>query len=728
MIRYIVVFLFLVNNFAFTQHIVSGKLTDINGLPLAGATIRIENTNLGTFTKSDGSYLFKINSFSKDSIILKITLIGFASISDKIYIKKTEIERNYTLIEQPLKTDEIVVSANKKIQAIQEVPISLSIIDSRAIQDRGLMKLDEALLYASGLEVNQDNVNIRGTSGFSFGVGSRVALMIDGFNMLAGDNNDIKFDALPMMNIEKIEIVKGAGSALYGTGALGGVINLITEKPKDKPTIKLNTFGGIYTKPRYEQWIYNNSQNFYSGINLSYSNKFDDFEIVAATKYIKDDSYREYEDGINIAAFTKMKYYLSDASNISLMINGTHDYKSNWVFWNSLDSATKPPTNTDKSIKIASSKISIFSDFNHIFNQDNFMIFKVGAYITEFHNSLNEGDKEYRQSQALNFNTELQFNSNITDDINLTYGINSNLINVYSKIYQQRKQYINAAYLQAEYKPFDRMIFTLGGRIDYEYLENIQSNIEYSPKFGLSYNLIDKLNLRASAGRGFRSASIAERYASLSFQGFDVLQNLELKPEISWSSEIGANYEFDWLNQFFALDISIFRNYLSNLIEPTFADKNSAKIQFVNIKEAEINGLEFNFKTFLLGHIGLETALTLMNPRDLTLNQTLNYRSEVLWYNRLFVPLGLIEFQLDYRYKQQYENYDKQLGLIIKDIDAKVDVHVVDTRLIFNLKNEINQNLKIILSSRNLLDYYYTEMIGNLAPTRMIMLQLEYQN
>ena len=172
-------------------------------------------------------------------------------------------------------------------------------------------------------------------------------------------------------------------------------------------------------------------------------------------------------------------------------------------------------------------------------------------------------------------------------------------------------------------------------------------------------------------------------------------------------------------------DFAIFRNDLTDLIEPTFVSSATSQIQFQNVKEARIQGIEFSAKTFLFGLIGLESSVTLMDPVDLTLNQTLNYRSELLWYNRLFLPIEPFELQFDYRFKTKAQNVDRQLGLLIKDIDARVDMHVLDVRFIYNLDKIVKSDLRLILSARNVLDYYYTEMVGNLAPTRMIMLQLE---
>ena len=140
---------------------------------------------------------------------------------------------------------------------------------------------------------------------------------------------------------------------------------------------------------------------------------------------------------------------------------------------------------------------------------------------------------------------------------------------------------------------------------------------------------------------------------------------------------------------------------------------------------ARIQGLELSVKSYLFNTLGIETSFTLMNPRDLSTDKVLNYRSEILWYSRILLPLKYFEFQVDYRYKSRVENVDTQLGLLVKDTDARVDMNVVDARLILDFKKLADFPLRITLNANNLLDYYYTEMVGNLARTRFFSLQFD---
>jgi hypothetical protein len=131
----------------------------------------------------------------------------------------------------------------------------------------------------------------------------------------------------------------------------------------------------------------------------------------------------------------------------------------------------------------------------------------------------------------------------------------------------------------------------------------------------------------------------------------------------------------------------------------------------------------------LTGGYSFETSLTLMKPEDLILKQTLYYRSSVLWYTRMSIPI--IEdllLQTDYRFISRTEMMDPRLTALgfIKDADARVPNHICDMRLIARLHNWVQIPISVTLNAKNIFDYYYTEIMGNLAPIRQLSIQAEY--
>ncbi len=690
--------------------------------PLPGASVRIERTAFGAIANKNG--LFKIHSVKSGNYTLIVSLVGYKQKKIDITIPANDTVFIECFLEvQAIQTEDIIVSASKRVQLVQEVQVSVSTISSSELMDRNITKLDEVLGYIPGVSMNGDHISIRGSSGFAFGIGSRVILLLDGFPLLSGDIGDIKFDAMPIFDINRIEIIKGAGSSLYGTNALGGVINVITKEPLEQGIFKIRTFAGIYTKPTYEQWEYSKNLHKNWGFEAGYSKKINRFSLNASASYIEDESYLLYNDSRRYNIFSKMKYDFGNLLTIGISGSISSNDKADWVYWHSLDSATRPPSTTDQSIRINSDKYMLFADAVKIFDNNNFMTIKSGIYATYFKNTYPQSHTDYRQSDANAFNNELQYNSKLFREVLLTSGINYTYHDVKSHIYGNCYQYLLSLFEQMEYQPISSVTTTAGFRIDYEQSSSAKSHLEFSPKIGATYQLDSNHILRFSAGRGFRSASIAERFATVNFQGFKVIENPNLKSEVSWTFEIGGNSNVNLGFMNLSSDASIYYTRLFDLIEPTFIAP-SYDIIFNNITNARIYGIELSTKGFVSGMFGFETALTLMEPKDLSKDETLKYRHQILWYNKILVPLDWLEIQFEYRYMSKVERIDEELKFQVKDYDARVPIHILDARFLLRGK-AFNLPFNIAINTKNMLNYHYTYMVGNLAPTRYIGLQIE---
>jgi outer membrane receptor for ferrienterochelin and colicins len=704
----------------------SGQITDAeNGSPLLGATIRLKGTALGANSREEGK--FEMKNITPGKYEAFVTYVGYESQNISITIESgKETSISIQLSEKILETGEVVVSANKRVQQVQEVPISISVVDLKTIEQRNITEMNEVFQYVPGVQMNGEQVSIRGSSGFALGVGSRVALLIDGFPFLSGDSGEMKLDALSTQVIKQVEVVKGAGSALYGTSALGGVINIITKEPSKEPELKLRAFSGVFTKPKYDSWIYQDELSMQSGADVSYSQRFSDLGVLFSAGIVDDQSYRDFDDALRYNLFGKVNYKFNDFNELSILSSFASSDHADWVYWNSLDSATLPPTDVNRNDRILSTKFNIAGQYDLIFNSNHFLVVKTGMYNTSFELNRSKNDEEYRASDASSINTEVQMNSRFAGGFLLTSGLNYVYNNVDSFTYGDHYQNIIAFYSQAELKLYDKLLMTLGARADYEKTEGSEDNFELSPKIGFSYEAPFGTHFRLSAGRGFRAPMVAEKYAAIDYSGFSVVPNIDLKPEVSWSAEFGLMHDLEVFGSPVKIDLSIFDNEFSELIEPSFdTENNSAEIKFKNVTKARILGAEIDIKAFLFGMFGIETALSAMDPRDLTLDETLKYRSKYLWYNRIYIPFGDFELQADYRYISEIVNVDELLQIYIPNVKDRVAAHVLDARLIWNSENLTGIPLRFTLNAKNLLDYYYLEMVGNLAPSRYISLQID---
>ena len=172
---------------------------------------------------------------------------------------------------RPSKFPELVVSAARRSQTFAQAPISISVADAERIADHNAFSLTGPLRYVSGVSQVDNQPVVRGSSGYSRGTGSRLLLLVDGFPMLSSDVGDIKWDAVPLQQVERVEVVKGAGSALYGTGALGGVINVLTRDPARAPGTRFRLLSGLYSQPTHSQWHWRESPMHFAGFDVSHN-------------------------------------------------------------------------------------------------------------------------------------------------------------------------------------------------------------------------------------------------------------------------------------------------------------------------------------------------------------------------------------------------------------------------------------------------------------------------
>jgi iron complex outermembrane receptor protein len=711
---------------------IRGTIMDsLDAIPLYGANIRVENMQIGARSNAEGT--FTIDRLQKGAYTLRVSYVGYSTQIIPIQIASDDaiVRITINLLRKDVNSSQVIVSAGKRTQSVQEVPVSVTLLDQQAIQQRNVNRIDEVLRYVSGVNVARDQVSIRGSSGFALGIGSRVALLLDGFPMLSADNGDMKFDALPMPEIQRVEVVKGAGSALYGTGALGGVVSLFTRNPVDTARIMVRSYAGFYTQPRYEQWQVHNDPPPLYGFDISYGQKINNLEmtILGGTRY--DKSYRLTDQSRRYNLFTKLNYTFDKEARTSLtgIINIAHEDKGDWVFWNSLDSATRPPTTSNPNRMTISNKAMAGLNLRHIFHDNALLNIRSSVFLTDFDNYNLLPTEEAIASSASSFNTELQYSRSLFENVFLTTGINTIINTVDAPIYGIKQQRFFSGYAQSEIKPgIEGLIMTIGGRVDYEQTDTSASHFVLSPKIAASWLSPFGVQFRASLGRGFRAATVAERFAALRFQGITVKSNLAINPEYSMSYEIGAstilplNEEADIL----MLDIAVFNNSMDDLVEPSFT--STGNIMFQNVTAARIQGIEIGMRTQFSNGLGIETSLTYMDPKDLTLNQILPYRSSILWYSRVSIPIiESITFQTDYRYLSKVELIDARIAALgfIADADARVPIHVCDMRFIVDMKSLIGKPMTITLNAKNVLDYYYTEIMGNLAPNRQLSIQAE---
>ncbi|MEX0602059.1 MAG: TonB-dependent receptor, partial [Bacteroidota bacterium] len=366
---------------------------------------------------------------------------------------------------------------------------------------RNSATLDDALRYVSGVNMMQDQVNIRGSSGYSRGVGSRVLILLDGLPFTTGDTGEINWETIPVHQVERIEVVKGAGSALYGSSALGGVINVITRSIPDVPVLHVRAFSGLYGRPGHAEWNWWSRERFNSGLAISGSGRSGNLSGLASLSRSVDESHRANDVYHRWSGFLKLRYELSETQGMVATVNILRRTHGNFFWWRSLKEATVPATNQlDGSV--FSNRGNVTLEFKEFLSDRMYYVIK-GMYFGNFWRDDSAGRVGNISASHVG-----QFDAQLTADVGqgtiVTAGIAGKRDVVNSNLFGQQSGMGAAVYLQGEVRIGDAVIVTAGTRFDYQKVSSIAGVSRLSPKLGITYSPTSSTTLRGSFGTRYR--------------------------------------------------------------------------------------------------------------------------------------------------------------------------------------------------------------------------------
>src|SRR5881409_281253 len=246
--------------------ILYGSVTDSLGQPLQ-ATVRVVGSPAMAVADGRGRYRLAVPA---GRVIVRAGHIGFRSQVDSATIAAGDsLERDYRLPASPVELQPRIVTAAKHSQLLDESATSVVVMNDTDLARRAVATVDEAVNRAPGVLFLNGQVNIRGSSGFVEGLGSRVLLLVDGVPANQGDRGGINWDVIPLEQVERAEVVKGAGSALYGSAALGGVVNVITRDIQPGFHARVRALGGAYANPPAEIWSFRDYTGAQEGLDVT---------------------------------------------------------------------------------------------------------------------------------------------------------------------------------------------------------------------------------------------------------------------------------------------------------------------------------------------------------------------------------------------------------------------------------------------------------------------------
>jgi iron complex outermembrane recepter protein len=613
----------------------AGKVIRANdSLPLSGAHIRLSGTKLGTVSGSDGTFFF--HNISQGVYTLRVTYMGYQDEEKTIRIfDNQKSSTTFLLMSVSIVAPEIEIMGIKTEKSILEIPMRINMISSSMIRDNPGQSIPQILDYVSGVNLsntmgifsNNSVVSMRGLSGNDQG---RTLVLLDDIPVNKADEGTVNWHLINKDNIDQIKVIKGPGSVIYGSNAMGGIINIKSRIP-DKAisgtaTIEYgtyNTFGGRYfltgkikKGDKGKGFLYN-LNGFYTrsdGYNAEIPEYLEESDTYTVNTFV-----READIG------TKLGYQFNPTSSIDISLNFFNDKRGRGIQIYEVDGAYERHNTWQGVLHYSGAK-------------DNFN-WKMHAYnLTEFFERLNEFMREAEYNLYLVKSTRndrgglLSVSSGPYKNNFLTGGFEVRMGSVDGQdIYYTSTDLISNAgkmenyglFLQDEISLFqNRVEISLGLRLDYAVfhdgmfnIENPSYSIEYmlnyrdtlipaqnwfqlSPKLSFQYRFAPANRIFLALARGFRAPLLDDLCRTGKMRDGFKISNPALKPEYIDNIELGMDMLF-W-NKFHispSLYYSIgydFMYYVSTGDSVNLGYKMSPVFQKRNISIVDIAGAEMD--------------------------------------------------------------------------------------------------------------------------------------
>jgi outer membrane receptor protein involved in Fe transport len=768
--------LFCSNLRAQGDHKFRGHVIDeTNGDTLAGAMVSLNN-KMAVNTDLHGYFEFNIEA---GTYTVNAGLLGYKTNSVVIEPKAGEYSFYVFYLKNGNRAlDEVVVSAGKYEQKLSEVTISMEILRSSLIENKNTTSLEYIMNQVPGVTVADGQASIRGGSGFSYGAGSRVLMLVDEMPMISADAGDIKWNYLPLENLEQVEVIKGASSALFGSSALNGVINLRTQYARDKPITKFSTFYGSYDAPKNTYKWWKGSTQTQRGVNFSHAQKIGNFDLVIGGHKFSDAGFRMLETEERERFNTNLRYNFKKIPGFSLGVNTNMMNTKGGLFflWQSYDSAYIPQGRNIQRYN------------NDRFNVDPYITYVKGSNKFSLRNryfkTKNVNDKD-QGSYAELYYSEFQYQKRFANNLNLTTGlVYMEQMILGDSLYGKHSGKNKAGYLQADKRFFNKLTVSAGVRGEYYRVDTSQTHgylfsankrtpLPFQPvaRLGLNYQALEYTFIRASYGQGYRFPSVAEKFINTSVSSLKIFPNQSLQPERAWSAEVGVKQGFRVGGFKGFVDLAGFYTRYNDMVEfvfniykpggPTgifYLDQQYAGFKSQNIGRATITGSELSLNgtgkigpiniTLFSGYTYIDPVASNFDPAKDTLGlpgiKTLKYRSKHLFKNDIQFDYKFISIGYSVRYQSKVENIDRRFVISVLheyndipngvDWDAiqstyvlpglsenlpqfQKDVWVHDARISFNL----GKNTKFSFIVNNITNVEYQARPGDMrAPTQYI--------
>lgn len=612
------------------------------------ATVYIEGTTIGTTTNASGHYMLIDLPVGKHIIVAKS--MGYSTEKKEVIVEANKtLEVNFVLEQEVMSLDQIVVTGTKTFQRITRAPVIVNVLEGKSIDAVQACNISEGLRFQPGLRVETDCQTCNYTQLRMNGLGGGYSqILINGRPVFSPLIGLYGMEQIPANMVDRIEVVRGGGSALYGSSAIGGTVNIITHVPNS------NDYSVSFTTHKINRESVDNvmnanvtmvSEKRNAGVvlfvNRRYRQAYDHPGITLnsdGTQKIEKDNYSELPELRNNSFGGTMFFKPKPNQKLELNFTSLYEYRYGGEM---IDKEAHLAQQSEERVH------NIFmggADYQINFNDDNssFIAYFAGQYTHRKHyTGLYPVREEYESDSAfyaaenahlknppygITDNTTLQGGIQLNHRVQeffggsnvLTGGVEYIMDDIIDSIPQygygtNQKTGNMAAFLQSDWKISSTFTFLAGLRAD---KHNLLDHVILSPRLSVLYRLKDYTQLRLTWGTGFRAPQAFDSDMHIAFAGGGVSRISladDLKEERSSSISGSVNLDFPQPKYILGFTLEGFYTKLNDAfhLQPVGSDEFGERFIKQNGPGATVKGATFEIRANYNKKAQIEAGYTL---------------------------------------------------------------------------------------------------------------------
>jgi len=601
--------------------IVKGKLTDSEtNEPLIGANIYLKrDLTVGTTTNEKGDYGLELPEGNYE---LVFSFTGMKNAHRNIIIQQgTVIIIDIAMLPFSYDFDEITVSAGRYERSMEKMKVSTEVISSDIIESKNTINIESILKLVPGVNIVDEEPQIRGGSGFTFGVGSKVGIYLDDMPIITATAGKPNWSLIPVENVKQVEVIKGTGSVLTGAASMSGAMYFRTQYViDDKPRTNIRAYTGMYTAPKSKDQKWWDGINYITGLSFLHAQKLDSAGQMDLVVSGMGNFERGYQGAPKPGIYAIGDNNITDDDISSQQVRVNINFRRQSERPKGLSWGINGSVMYDKSPLI----MAWFDDttgFYRGYPGASFLQEQVIFYLDPFVDLVTDlGVHHHLSFRIMNDNSDMTNNQSILTtsifglyqftktfhelkDVELIFGASGQGTNTIADIFSSsgspKNDALNISIYAELNKQFGETVnFSIGFRGEYYDINKTDSYTIPLLRSSLNFKVMQDTYFRMSFGQGYRFPTIAEKFISTDLGAIGVFANPDLQPESAWNAEIGLKQAFKFFSFYGFLDLAAFIQEYDNTVEYLFGfwdpeyQTPFAGFKFVNTGESRVSGLD----------------------------------------------------------------------------------------------------------------------------------------